>query len=200
IGKTDGPAEAVPRPSVSMRGDRTRLEDQLHCELDAARPAAAQDGVANTGIRRGDDGERLASRKPSCGRTAGSRSAAHGVGAEIVEGGRLQRVREVGVIQQIKGIGAQLKAVAFGDARVLHDGEIPLAERGALQRVASLGAEMAGAGEAINRCGAAGAVQSAGNGKRAYVEELARVAVVVMEWAGEVHPAEILAGAVVVIV
>lgn len=54
-----GPVEARPRLLVPTRGGWLGLEDELHGELEAARAPAAEDGVADTGVRRRRDREKL---------------------------------------------------------------------------------------------------------------------------------------------
>ena len=69
----------------------------------------------------------------------------------ISDESRQEGIGEIGMIGKIEEIGAELHVYALGDSGGFVDGEIPLLEGWAAQRVASFIAEVASAGHAILR-------------------------------------------------
>src|ERR1022692_2766136 len=108
-------AELLQRQSV--------LESDLGGELDAAGAASTQERIADSHVAGRGQGVRTDS-------TPRAADAVHpGIGDEV----RKHRIGEVGMIEQVEKLSAQLQVDALGDLGVFEQGEVELLEPGPLQ-------------------------------------------------------------------
>src|ERR1019366_5231970 len=115
----------------------TKLEGELECQLNAARASSAQERVANTDVAGGGDLVPAIANFTRVGTSSKSASAGTEVRGWIGNECRQQRTGEVGMVQQIEELGAQLHPYSLTERRVLIKSKVPLLVSGAYQRIAS---------------------------------------------------------------
>ncbi len=103
-------------PDRFFRGSKTALKKQLQRELDAARPAAAKNRVAQSHV-----GSCLERVKAVAGAVR-IESVKRGVGEE----GRQQRTGKSGMIEDVIEISAELHLQAFVNRSRLADGKVKI--------------------------------------------------------------------------
>src|ERR1700745_1727325 len=160
------------------------LEKQLQGKLDAACPAAAQNGVAQADV--GCCCERINS--GACAVRIES------VGCSVGKEGRQQRTGKSGMIEGVVEIRPELHFQVLVDLGHFANGEVQIPVVRPEERIASLVAEMAGSRRAIRHISSAD--KSARDRERAEVKEICRVAIVVMDGGHNVGMAEPFAASV----
>src|SRR5207244_8435448 len=88
---------------------------------------------------------------------------------------RSQGIREIGMVQNVVELGAELQVDVLGDGSPLEDREIKVAEIVAAERIPAQGAVMARAGPTVGRR-RTGAIECTRNGKGREIQEVERVA------------------------
>jgi hypothetical protein len=125
------------------------LERKLRRDLNSARSAAAQKGIANTHVTGGRDLVATVANLTVAVHVKAATTAQGDVRCGIGNEGRQNRVGEVRMVKNIEEICAQLHFHPLGDRGVLKKREVPLLVGWSYERIAAQAPEVPGARHAI---------------------------------------------------